>query len=168
MRNKFSLILTGLAIASCVLLLLVASFMPSAGPAYGAPAGAVLTPVTNNNANNGAKFVTFWAAGSSITSDTRVCQETSSFDVGDLQYLITQTGINTVTVSQQYSNNASGSTWTGGNYVTGASFLSGTPVPASTPFTNMQQTALFGRYNCLLVDVTNATPISVYASMMAK
>lgn len=168
MRNKFSIIFTLTAVAACVLLLVVSSILSPTGPAYGAPGAAVLTPVSNNNANSGAKFVTFWAAGSSIAADTRVCQETSSFDVGDLQYVITQSGTNTVTVKQQYSNNASGTTWTGGNYVDGNSFLSGTPVPASTPFTNMTQQALFGRYNCLYVDVTNATPISVYASMLAK
>ena len=158
--------------AALVLFLLAAmvfvgSFMGAALPATGAPAGAVLTPVSNSNSNSGSRFALFFNAATAV-ADTRKCIELGSFDVVDYQWVLTQSGTNTTTITTEYSNNASGATWTGGNYVTAATLLSGTPVPASTPSTNMAEHAVFGRYNCVYVDVTNATPVTVYVSGVAK
>lgn len=130
------------------------------GNAFGAPAGAVLTPVSNNNANNGAAMQT-WFSGTPINADTRSCKDVANFDVADMQYVITQSGVNTATIKYQYSNNNS-------NYVDGATVYSGTPVPASTPFTNMHQQAVFGKYFCVYADLTNATPVSIYWSGVTK
>ena len=170
MQSKTKNIVAGLFIAALIAVLLGASFLPSgfvmASPS-GAPAEAVLTPVSNNNANTGARLATFFN-GTPIAADTRKCVELGAFDVMDLQYVVTQTGVNTITVKSQYSNNASGATWTSGNFVDGNSYLSGTPVAAATPFTNLTQQALFGRYHCIYADVANATPVAIYVTGMAK
>lgn len=166
MQSKTKNIIAGLFIAALIAVLLGASFLPS-NNSYAAPSNAVLTPVSNSNANQGARLATFFN-GTPISADTRKCVQLGSFDVMDMQYVVTQSGTNTITVKSQYSNNASGGTWTGGNYVDGNTYLSGTPVPASTPFTGLTQQALFGYYHCIYADVTNATPVSIYVSGVAK
>ena len=151
--------LSAAAVALIVVAFVAVSLLPG-GNSMAAPGAAVLTPVSNNNANTGAAFTT-WFSGTPISADTRSCKDMSKYDVIDFQYKITQTGVNTATINYQYSNNNS-------NYVDGATVYSGTPVPASTPFTNMHQQASFGRYFCVNVDMTNATPISVYFSGVSK
>lgn len=150
------------SISAALLLLAVmvaVSVFPSANVGA-APMGAVLTPVANTNGSGQTpRFATFFDG--TVTADTRVCAQLGGYNAADFQYKLTQTGVNTVTVKHQYSNNQA-------DYVDGTTFMSGTPVPASTPFTNMAQHALFGRYACVLVDVTNATPVSVYVSAAAK
>lgn len=165
--KRFGNIVAGLLIAAVLAVLIAGSFLLPTANVSGAPANAVLTPVSNSNANAGARFAIFFS-GTPISADTRACAELGNFDVMDLQYVVTQTGVNTITLKSQYSNNASGADYTGGNFVDANTYLSGTPVPASTPFTAMSQQALFGRYHCIYADVSNATPVSIYASGVAK
>lgn len=157
MLRKFTI--GHLIVALLVVGVIAASLLPG-GMSMAAPAEAVLTPVSNNNANTGAAFTT-WFSGTPVAADTRSCKDMAKYDVIDFQYKITQSGVNTTTVKFQYSNNNS-------DYVDGNTIYSGTPVPASTPFTNMTQQASFGRYFCTLIDVTNATPVSVYMSGVSK
>lgn len=133
---------------------------PGSAPAE-APAEAVITPVAGYGASGiGGKFITFFAP-TPITVDTRRCSDTMNYRVGDFQTKLTQSGTNTVTVSIQNTNNNS-------DYNTAQTLMSGTPVPASTPFTAMNQYPVFGRYTCVFIDVTNTTPVSPYVSAVVK
>lgn len=163
MRFNTKTFYTGLVALAIVGLVAFGSFVPSTFQA----SGAVITPVSNNNSNGGARFALF-NSGTPVTADTRNCIELGSYDVADWEYVVTQIGSNETTVTQQYSNNASGTGFTNGNFVTGATLHSGTPVAAATPVVGMVQHGLFGRYTCTYIDVTNATPISVYISAVAK
>lgn len=165
MRNKIPLALAAFVMLA---LIVVGSFMPSVLPVSGAPAEAVLTPVVYGNTNGGARFAVF-NAGTPVSADVRNCIDLGSYDVADYQVLIKQTvsSGNQTTVTTQYSN-VSGNANLTAYYNTGATLLSGTPGPASTPIGVMSQQALFGRYGCVNIDVTNATPVSVYVSAVAK
>jgi len=165
MRDKFVMGALFLMLLSGLML---GSLLPGVSPASGAPAEAVLTPVANNNSNGGARFVTFFN-GTPISVDTKVCSDLSAFDVGDYQYIIKQTvsAANQTTVTVSYSN-VSGSTNPAAYYIAAQTLLSGTPGPASTPISNMGQIALFGKYLCAYADLNNATPVSLYLSLLGK
>lgn len=150
--------ITFIATIATLLLMLVISVMQR--PASAAPNLAVLTPVANNNGSGQEPRFAQLISGT-LSSDTRVCIDAGGYNAADFQYKVTQTGINTITLKHQYSNNNR-------DYIDGASFMSGTPVPAQTPFGNMAQHALFGRYTCVFADLDNATPVSVYVSAQVK
>lgn len=148
----------GVAALTLLLMLLVGIMQQSASAA---PNLAVLTPVANNNGSGlQPRFAQFFN-GTPISSDTRICVDAGGYNAGDFQYKVTQTGVNTITLKHQYSNNNV-------DYVDGASFVSGTPVPPQTPVSNMNQQALFGRYTCVFADLANSTPVSVYVSAQLK
>lgn len=151
--------ITFIATIATLLLMLVISVMQR--PASAAPNLAVLTPVANNNGSGQEPRFAQFFSGTPISSDTRVCAQLGGYNAADFQFKVVQTGANTITLKHQYSNNNA-------DFIDGTSFMSGTPVPAQTPFGNMAQHALFGRYTCVFADLDNTTPVSVYVSAQAK
>lgn len=153
MRNKIPM---ALVVIMMLALVVFGSFMPSVMHVN----GAVITPVSNNNSNGGARFAVFFS-GTPIAADTRSCIDLGAYDVLDIQTVINPSGVNTTSLKHQYSNNNA-------NYTDANTLILPTPVTANTPVAAMSQQALFGRYTCMFADVANATPVSLYVSGVAK
>lgn len=158
MRNQraFNLITAVVSVAAVLVLLFVGSLLPAMPAVNGAPAAAVLTPVSNDNASLGARVAT-WANVEVFTADDTSCFELGNYDVIDLQYVIDQGTVNTTTITQQYSNDNV-------TMVDGAAVVTANAADAN----GMAQYALFGRYGCMKIDVANANPITITLIGVAK
>ena len=122
---------------------------PNVRPVSGAPPIAQLTPVAYNATNGGARMVTYLNDDAVVADDLR-CVDSPSFDTVDLQYAIDETGVNTTTLTQWYSNDKL-------SYTTGPVIVSTVVADAD----DIKQYALFGRWSCIDVNVANATPVSI-------
>jgi hypothetical protein len=143
----FAAILSGLSIAG--------------SPATAAPAAAP-TPVSVTRPGSGDfAVVTLFNAVPMTADTTSSCFDIGKFSLADVQYTIDQTLkdsiMNTTTLTTKWS-------------VDGGTLVSGVNVVASNvaDATDMQQVATFGRYFCLLADVSNANPVTVTARAIAK
>lgn len=126
-----------------------------------APALAVLTPVSNNNTNNGVHIQQFF--NGPITADTYACADLSTWDVMDLQYRIDQGTTNTTTLTMQRYNIAPPLVVTP-IYESGATVVNANAADAHADL----QVSLFDRYTCVLADVTNSNPVTLTVIGVAK
>lgn len=129
------------------------------GPAAEAAPMAAPTPVsvTRPNAVQPWRSFTPWNA-TTFTADTNsTCYEIADFSLADIQYTIDQGTTNTTTITMRWSND-------------GTTLVSGVNLVASNTadVTDMQQVQLFGRYMCLLADVTNSNTITITAKVLVK
>ncbi len=151
---KFTLPAVALALILFVALL---TAIPGA-PAAAAPAAAP-TPVSVTRPGGSGQFATFTLFNSAvITADTTSsCVDVGAFAIADVQYTIDQSTTNTVTLTTKWS-------------VDGGTLVSGVNVVASNAAdaTDMQQVQTFGRYFCLLADVTNTNNLTVTAKAFVK
>lgn len=155
-KNKFlTFVVVILVLALCASWFIAPSSQVSASPAE-----AVLTPVSNNNSNNGVRNVTFF--NGAITADTYSCFDLGAYDVMDLQYQIDQTVVNTVTLTMQRYNIAMGPSTP--VYESGATVVSANAADAHGDL----QVSLFDRYTCVLADVTNSNSLTLRVVGSAK
>ncbi len=143
-------------ICSLMLLVLALSIVTGGvGPAMAAPEAAP-TPVSITRPGGDGSFVTFDLFNTRvITSDTTsACVDIGKYSIADVQYTIDQGTTNTTTLTTKFS-------------VDGGTLVSGVNVVASNAAdaTNMQQVQLFGRYICLLADVSNSNSVTVTARL---
>lgn len=126
--------------------------------AQGAPLSAP-TPVSATVAQGGQlwRSVTVWDAQTFTADANSSCYEIAGYALADIQYTIDQGTTNTTTVTMKWSND-------------GSSLVSGVNLVASNTAdtTDMQQVQLFGRYMCLLADVTNSNTITITAKALIK
>lgn len=145
--NKKNFTLT--AFVAVLTLLIAYAFGGNGSERVSAAPMAAPTPITYNNTNGGARLAPFFQAVG-VIADTRVCFDLQDYDLVDLQYVIDQGTVNTVTLTMQYSNNNA-------NFSSGAAVVSANAADAD----NLNQFHLFGRYNCVFADVTNTNPVTI-------
>lgn len=122
---------------------------------------AIITPVAQTARGDGSRIAQFYDT-QVLTADTRVCFDLADFEIVDLQYQVDATLGNATTVTMQQTNidPTSGPFNSAGVVAT----VPATPADANV----MTQTALFGRWNCAFVDVTNTNPITFTIIGVAK
>lgn len=144
------------AVAVAVLLFAVL-VLSIGGPANvtAAPA-AIPTPVSITPGNGAPQLVTLFNANVS-TADGGGSAAVVAGEKVDLQWLIDQTAVNTVTLKLQFSNDST-------NWIDGATFVTSNAADAG----DMQQYAVFGRYLRAYADVTNSNPVTVTVIGLVK
>jgi hypothetical protein len=121
---------------------------------------AVITPVlVNARGPEGARVAEYFVSRV-ITSDTRVCFDLAGYEAMDLQYQVDATAANTTTVSLQQTNiDPTAGPFNAANAIA---------TVVSTDANAFSQVGLFGRWNCVLADVTNSNPITFTIVGVAK
>jgi len=151
--------LVGVSVLGALVLLALALTAISGGGAATAAPAAAPTPVSVTRPGGDGSFITFdLFNGAALTEDTTsACVDIGRYNVADVVYSIDQTAVNTVTLTTQFS-------------VDGGTLVSGVNVVASNAAdaTDMQQVQLFGRYFCLLANVSNTNTVTVTAKAIAK
>lgn len=153
MRAK---VMMGVMAALLLFALLFTMLLPQA-PVSGAPLGAP-TPVSITRPANGTFKVFDLFSTRPITQDTTsTCFDVGAYSLADVQYTIDQGTTNTTTLTTKWS-------------VDGGTLVSGVNVVASNAAdaTDMQQVQTFGRYMCLLADVSTSDTITITAKAIAK
>ncbi len=151
--------LPALLLALVVVTLLGLALLPMA-PAQAAQPGPVAgpTPVSVTRPA-GEGFVTFSPfSAQALTEDTTsTCFDVGRYAVVDALYQIDQGTTNTVTLTTVWS-------------VDGSLTASGVNLVASNAAdaTDMQQVQVFGRYFCVLANVTNTNPVTITVQAIAK
>lgn len=121
---------------------------------------AVITPVVQTG-RDGSRLVTFFQS-QTLTADARQCFDLSDMEIIDLQYNVDMTLGNATTVSLQQTNINP----TVGPFNTADTIATVPATPADADV--MKEAAVFGRWNCVFVDVTNTNPISITVLGVAK
>lgn len=154
-RNYVAL---GVIVPLVLFALVLAAVAGNGGAAVAAPVAAP-TPVSVTRPGGDGSFVTFDLFNTRvITADTTsACVDIGKYNVADVQYMIDQGVVNTTTLTTKFSVD-------GGTLVSGVSLVASNAADA----TDMQQVQLFGRYVCLLADVTNSETVTVTAKAIAK
>lgn len=152
MRNRVAVSFVVAVVAFAVLVGLL-------GPVVEAAPLAVPTPVsvTKPAATQPWRSFTIWNAATFTADTDSTCYEIADFSVADIQYVIDQGTTNTTTITLRWSND-------GTTLTNGVNLVASNAADAS----DMQQVALFGRYMCLLADVTNSNTITITAKVLVK
>jgi len=138
----------GVALVVALVCLVGLSASMGAGPALAAPQ-AIPTPVSVTPGNGAPQVATFWRAAP-LTANGAGTEAIIAGEKVDLQWVIDQTAVNTVTLKLQFSNDST-------NWVDGATFVTSNAADAG----DMQQYAVFGRYLRAYATVTNSNPVTV-------
>jgi hypothetical protein len=137
-----------LVVALVAVLLMVQSPVEAAPPA--GPLAAP-TPVAAPDGVEKGKYFRFQAA-TAITADTNTsAADALSFETVDIQYVIDQTDINTVTLTVQYSID-------GTNYTDGAVLVSANAADAAVV---VARVPAFGRYMRVNQNVDGTNPVTI-------
>lgn len=144
-----------------VMLVLFALFGAALQPAaHAAQPGPVAgpTPVSVTRPA-GSGYITFDPFSTAVlTADTAsTCFDVGKYSVVDALYSIDQGAINTVTLTTKWS-------------IDGTTTASGVNLVATNAAdaTDMQQLQVFGRYFCVLADVTNTNAVTITVQAIAK
>lgn len=151
MIKRFSV----LTLAALMLALFMASLF-NARP-MGPVQAAVITPVAQTARGTEPARVLNYFKAATITADTRACFDLAQFEIADVQYNIDQGTTNTVTLSLQNSNDLT--TFNAANAIVTAN---------AADANGIGQYPLFGKYNCVLADVTNSSALSLTVIGVAK
>ena len=141
-------LLTALAFLSIWTPIAHVSGAPMAGPT---PVAAVSRGMTTPQV-----FTLFNAKA--LTADTTApCIDVADYDVVDLYYNIDHGTVNTTTLTLRFGNTESA-------LVSGLAVASASVADASA----IQQFQTFGKYMCVLADVTSSSAITITVNMLAK
>lgn len=101
-------------------------------------------------------------ANDAIVADGIIgCTNSASHEKADIQYVIDQTLINTVTLTLQFTNDTPGS---GASYTDGVAIVSSNTADAAS----LNQFQLFGAWTCIHANVANANPLDVTVKALLK
>lgn len=127
-------------------------------PATDPVQAAVVTPVAQTG-RDGSRVAEFFV-NETITADTRKCFDLADYEIMDLQFQVDATAANTATVTMQQTNI---------DPTTGP-FNSANAIATviSTDANAFSQVGLFGRWNCVFIDVTNANTVTYSIIGVAK
>lgn len=153
MKNARVWVVSAVMLAVMALAGLAASM--GAGNAVAAPQ-AIPTPVSVTPGNDAPQVATFWSA-EPLTASAAGNEAIIVGEKVDLQWVIDQTDVNTVTLKLQFSNDSS-------NWVDGATFVTSNAADAG----DMQQYAVFGRYLRAYATVSNSNPVTVTVIGLVK
>ena len=156
--KNYKLAVVAMATALVLFALVLTAISGGGGAAVAAPAliptpVSVTRPATSGNLQS---FNPFTAVA--VTGDTTSnCIDVGSKSVIDVLYVIDQGAVNTVTLTSKWS-------------IDGVTTVSGVNVVASNAAdaSDMTQLQVFGRYFCLLADVSNSNAVTVTAQAVAK
>ena len=144
--------------AALVVFALALTALAGGGAATAAPL-AIPTPVSvTRPASGGVQTFTPFAGSTALTADTTsACVDVAQRSVIDVLYVIDQGTVNTTTLTSRWS-------------IDGVTLVDGVNVVASNAAdaSDMVQLQVFGRYFCLLANVTNSNPITITAQAIAK
>ncbi len=159
MKSKnYALIAVVVALALVVLALTAIS---GGGSVAAAPAAAPTPVSVTRPAGDGFASVGPFTAQMIAEDTTSSCYDVAKYSVIDVLYSIDQTvlssGANTTTLTTKWS-------------IDGVTTVSGVNLVASNAAdaTDMQQVQVFGRYFCVLADVSNAQNVTVTVQAIAK
>lgn len=151
-------VLAGVGVGALVLALLLGVIAGGAGDAVQAAPAAIPTPVSvTRPAGDG--YVTFnpFSTAAIATDTTSTCFDVGGRSVVDVLYVIDQGEVNTVTLTSKWSID-------GVTTVSGVNLVASNAADAS----DMTQLQVFGRYFCILADVSNTNAVTITAQAMAK
>jgi ABC-type transport system substrate-binding protein len=143
-------------IAVGLVVLMALAFAPQAD--VSAAPQAIPTPVsvTRPAAENYITFNPFTAAV--LDEDTTsTCYDVAAYSIIDALYVIDQTEVNTVTLTAKWSID-------GTTLVDGVNLVANNAADAS----DMTQLQVFGRYFCVLANVTNTEDVTITVQAIAK
>jgi hypothetical protein len=128
------------------------------GDAAAAPL-AMPTPVSVSRPAGANDFITFdlFNASAIAADTTSTCVDVGQYGLVDVQYTIDQGTVNTTTLTTKWSVD-------GGTLISGVNLVASNAADAS----DMQQAQIFGRYFCILADVTNTNAVTITAKAIAK
>ncbi len=152
---KTSKVLIPALTVALVLFVALLTALPS-GPAAAAPAAAP-TPVTvSQSQKEGHEEALFSSVA--ITEDTNsTAVNVKQYQITDIQYVIDQTAVNTVTLKLQFSNDNA-------HWTDGATLVSANVADADA----LSQQAVFGKYARVNADVTTADLVTVTVLAVLK
>lgn len=153
MRGALAGVMTGIILATFLLVGLTTAVQPTRGAALAAPTPA---PVTRPDSPGYVVFTPFNSQAMTQTT-TATCADVGRHSVVDVVYSIDQGTTNTVTLYSMWSIN-------GTTLVTGTAIASAVAVDTL----DMQQVQVFGRYLCVRAQTTNTNSVTVYVQGMAK
>ncbi len=121
-----------------------------------APAAAP-TPAVSGYSQKSPTELT-WLSGVATTADGgSTAQLVSAWQATDIQYIIDQTAVNTVTLKLQFSND-------GTNWTDGVTLVTDNAADAAA----LSQAAVFGKWARVYADVTNTNPVTITAIGIMK
>lgn len=153
MKAVFSIVGGGVL----VLALLFGVMLAPQGDVQAAPQ-AVPTPVSvTRPAQDG--YITFNPFSASVVDEdtTSTCYDVGRYAVIDALYVIDQTSVNTVTLTAKWSID-------GTTLVDGINLVASNAADAS----DMTQLGVFGRYFCVLANVSNTNDVTITVQAIAK
>lgn len=156
--TRKSFVVASLVVMLMLFAALLSGLAVSSPPVSAAPA-AIPTPVSVTRPATENGFITFSPfSAQALTADTTsTCYDVAKYAIVDVLYIIDQTDGNTTTLTSKWSID-------GTNTVSGVNVVASNAADAS----DMTQLQVFGRYFCLLADVTNTSPVTVTAQVIAK
>lgn len=126
-------------------------------PAIQAAPAAAPTPVASGFSGKAPSEQT-WLSGVATTADGgSAAVNVAGWQVVDIQYVIDQGVVNTVTLKLQFSND-------GVNWTDGATLVTDNAADASV----LSQAAVFGKYARVHANVTNTEPVTITAIGILK
>lgn len=144
--------------AAAVILTLALFGMMANTPSVQAGPMAAPTPVASiNNSIRPASEIVWLSEVVFAASGGSAAQLVSNWSYADVQYVIDQTDVNTVTLKLQFSND-------GVNWTDGATIVADNAADAAV----LAQYALFGKWARVYADVTNTNPITVSVNAILK
>ena len=144
-------------IAVAIMLFVVMAFMMNGAPNAQAAPLAAPTPVTVYASGVAADVPVFYNTTVITQNGNSSVQAIQNHEKIDLQYILDETIVNTVTLKLQFSND-------GTNWVDGPTIASGATADANA----MQQYNLFGKQARINTAVTNAYPLTLTVIGVAK
>lgn len=159
MNSKRTIVLT--VVVALMVFALALTALSGGGAATAAPAAAPTPVSVTRPAGDGFVSVSPFSAQVIAADTTSSCYDVAKYSVVDVLYSIDQTvlasGANTTTLTTKWS-------------IDGVTTVSGVNVVASNAAdaTDMQQLQVFGRYFCVLADVSNAQDVTVTVQAIAK
>jgi hypothetical protein len=119
---------------------------------------AAPTPVASINQSTQAASEVTWMSGVATTaSGGSTAVLVTNWDYADLQYVIDQTDVNTVTLKLQFSNDNV-------NWTDGATLVTDNAADAAA----LAQHAIFGKWARVYATVTNTNPVTVTVNAILK
>lgn len=133
-------------------LLFVALLLAGMNTARAAAPGPLMAPTpVSVSAAAAAPGEAVLFSTSVLTEDTYSARApVAAFQRTDIQHVLDQTDVNTVTLTLQFSND-------GENWTDGAALVSNNAADASL----LQQVSVFGKYARVFANVTNSNPVTV-------
>lgn len=147
-----------LTVAAALLIFALALTALAGGGAATAAPLAIPTPASvTRPAGDGFVTVAPWTATAITEDTTSSCYDVAKFSVVDVLYSIDQGTVNTTTLTARWS-------------IDGSTLVDGVNIVASNAAdaTDMQQLQTFGRYFCVLANVTNSNAVTLTVQAIAK